>query len=88
MKKAVQGVVVLGLLGMLCILVSSCSQAERETDTQQTNHSSEDSVLAASAYCTELEEQLEQTLSTIQGVGTCDVMITLRSTSIYQYAKR
>lgn len=34
-----------------------------------------------------LEEQLEQTLSTIQGVGTCDVMITLRSTSIYQYAK-
>ena len=37
--------------------------------------------------CTELEEQLEQTLSTIQGVGTCDVMITLRSTSIYQYAK-
>ena len=43
--------------------------------------------MAASAYCTELEEQLEQTLSTIQGVGTCDVMITIRSTSIYQYAK-
>ena len=86
-EKAVQGVVVLGLLGMLCILASSCSSKPKETDTQQTNHSSEDSVLAAAAYCTELEEQLEQTLSTIQGVGTCDVMITLRSTSIYQYAK-
>ena len=79
--------VVLGLLGMLCILASSCFSKPKEIDTQQTNHSSEDSVLAASAYCTELEEQLEQTLSTIQGVGTCDVMITLRSTSIYQYAK-
>ena len=86
-KVTVQGVVVLGLLGMLCILASSCFSKPKETDTQQTNHSSEDSVLAASAYCTELEEQLEQTLSTIQGVGTCDVMITLRSTSIYQYAK-
>ena len=73
-EKAVQGVVVLGLLGMLCILASSCFSKPKETDTQQTNHSSEDSVL-------------EQTLSTIQGVGTCDVMITLRSTSIYQYAK-
>lgn len=86
-EKAVQGVVVLGLLGMLCILASSCFSKPKEIDTQQTNHSSEDSVLAASAYCTELEEQLEQTLSTIQGIGTCDVMITLRSTSIYQYAK-
>ena len=86
-EKAVQGVVVLGLLGMLCILASSCFSKPKETDTQPTSHSSEDSVLAASAYCTELEEQLEQTLSTIQGVGTCDVMITLRSTSIYQYAK-
>ena len=76
-EKAVQGVVVLGLLGMLCILASSCFSKPKETDTQQTNHSSEDSVLAAAAYCTELEEQLEQTLS----------MITLRSTSIYQYAK-
>ena len=66
-EKAVQGVVVLGLLGMLCILASSCFSKPKETDTQQTNHSSEDSVLAASAYCTELEEQLEQTLSTIQG---------------------
>lgn len=82
-EKAVQGVVVLGLLGMLCILSSSCFSKPKETDTQP----SEDSVLAAAAYCTELEEQLEQTLSTIQGVGTCDVMITLRSTSIYQYAK-
>lgn len=86
-EKAVQGVVVLGLLGMLCILASSCFSKPKETNTQPTSHSSEDSVLAASAYCTELEEQLEQTLSTIQGVGTCDVMITLRSTSIYQYAK-
>lgn len=86
-EKAVRIIVLLGLLGMLCILVSSCfSKSESKTE-QTAEPQTEDAVLSATSYCNELEEKLQTMLSSMEGVGNCEVMITLRSTASYQYAQ-
>lgn len=86
-EKAVRIIVLLGLLGMFCILVSSCFSKSEQKAEQTTVSQTEDAVLSAETYCDALEEKLQAMLSSMEGVGDCEVMITLRSTSSYQYAK-
>jgi stage III sporulation protein AG len=73
---------------MLCILGSSCfDKSETTAETTEQQQTTYDTMETAEAYCRNLEEKLQQMLSEMEGVGTCDVMITLRSTSSYQYAQ-
>lgn len=86
-EKAIRIIVLLGLLGMLCILISSCF-SKSESKTEQTiEPQTEDAVWSATSYCSELEEKLQTMLTSMEGVGNCEVMITLRSTASYQYAQ-
>lgn len=85
-EKTVRIIVLLGLLGLLCILISSCFSKSDQKTEQTIVPQTEDAVLSAETYCNALEERLQDMLSSMAGVGDCDVMITLRSTSSYQYA--
>lgn len=69
-----------GIVGILLILLSEIStpSAKKETEVTKTDYT---------AYVNELDEKLNSLISSIEGVGKCRVMITLKSTSESIYAK-
>ena len=74
---ALRGVVIAGLLGMGCILLSGHTPQKQEP--VQAGISAED-------YRRTLEEQLTSLLSGMEGVGRAQVMVTLAGGEAYHYA--
>lgn len=85
-EKTVQGILIIGLIGMVCIGASSCFQKE-DTAEEVQELPTESSVIAAADYCDAMETRLETLLSAVEGVGKCDVMITVTGSSAYLYAQ-
>jgi len=72
------------IVGILCILLILLSELSLGSDTvKDTNVTKTD----YSAYVHSLNDELTSLLSSIDGVGECRVMITLRNTSENVYAK-
>ncbi len=72
--------VIAGIIGILLILLSEISlpSSKKETEITKTDYT---------AYVNELDDKLNSLISSIDGVGKCKVMITLKSTSENVYAK-
>ncbi len=72
--------VIIGVIGILLILVS---EIDFNPSKANENISSSDYV----SYVNNLDKELTEIISNIDGVGTCKVMITLKNTSESVYAK-
>jgi len=72
--------IAVGVIGILLILLSEISfpASKKETEVTKTDYTS---------YVNELDDKLNNLISSIDGVGKCKVMITLKSTSESVYAK-
>jgi stage III sporulation protein AG len=83
-KTVLTGAVVVGIIGMLIILISDSDNGKTEkTAVAEQNINFE----TAEAYNVQMEEKLKNILSSIDGVGKADVLITLTSTEEYVYAQ-
>lgn len=73
---------VAGILGILLILLSEISftPTKKTEETQVTT-------ISYSDYVNELDEKLTELISSIDGVGKCKVMITLKNTTESVFAK-
>ena len=69
----------LGIGGILLIGVSSCFGKDRQTDMPQTTYT-------AASYAAALEERLSEMVSSIDGAGRAEVMVTLNNGVEYVYA--
>lgn len=76
--------VALGILMIILILISDLS-ADDETRTASSN----DKITfeASDVYADNIQEQLTEILTSIEGVGKADVMLTITSTEEYVYAE-
>ncbi|MBQ7009751.1 MAG: hypothetical protein IJN05_11175 [Ruminococcus sp.] len=76
--------VALGILMIILILISDLS-ADDETRTTSSN----DTITfeASDIYADNIQEQLTEILTSIEGVGKADVMLTITSTEEYVYAE-
>ncbi len=74
-------VIAAGFLGILLILLSEISLGT--SDSKESNAVNTD----YAAYVSSLNEELTELLSSVDGVGECRVMITLRNTNESVYAK-
>lgn len=79
-KSKTKVLVAVGIIGILLILLSEISFAPSKKDTEVTKTD-------YNAYVEQLDNKLIDLISSIEGVGRCKVMITLRSTSESIYAK-
>lgn len=68
------------LVGIIILIASSTIFPSGEKKQKETNQTDYD------LYITELENKLESTIASIDGVGTCKVMITLQKTGENVYA--
>ncbi len=76
-------IVLLGLLGMGCILVSSfLAPEEEEVPVQEAAASAE----TPEAYRQRMETELEVILTSISGVGSVQVLVTVGGSEEYHYA--
>ena len=73
-----RGIVILGLLGMGCILLSEFLPKAPETAERP---------VTAEEYRTALEGQLTEMLGVMEGVGRVRVLVTLAGTEEYHYVK-
>ncbi|MCI5751772.1 MAG: hypothetical protein MR038_04725 [Oscillospiraceae bacterium] len=81
-KRFICGAIAVGVLGMLLIIFSGGSSDDSPEKSSDTEAFSQNG-----AYEEELEKRLAEILSSIQGVGDVNVMITLSSTEEYVYAE-
>ena len=86
--KGTRTLVLLGIAGLVCILVSSWLP-DKEEESETCTKSQADTISAAEsdAYAASLEDRLEGMLMKIDGVGNCSVMITVSGSVSYSYAK-
>ena len=77
---AVHVIVILGLLGIGCILLSSFKPTPKPEPQQETEFSVED-------YRIQLQSQLEDMLHSIAGVGSVQVLVTIGGSEQYHYAQ-
>ncbi len=75
-------IVLLGLVGILMILLSECG-SKQSKEPQPTQQSTQ---VVMADYTSDLEEEITQIVSSIQGVGENQVMVTLASSEEYVYA--
>lgn len=80
--KGVRIAVIAGIAGMALILLSTLLPQTSAREQKLPAASSAD----ASQYAEQLEARLERIISKIQGVGKCEVLVTLSSGSEYIYA--
>lgn len=78
------GIVLLGILGMGCILLSSFFTADTEPEVQQ---APEASAAAQEAYRQQMETELTAILGRMAGVGRVEVLVTVTGSEEYHYAK-
>ncbi|MEZ3420353.1 MAG: hypothetical protein K1V95_00205 [Eubacterium sp.] len=79
-KSKTKLLVAVGIIGILLILLSEISFPTAKKDTEVTKND-------YTSYAEQLDEKLTDIISSMEGVGKCRVMITLRSTSESIYAK-
>jgi stage III sporulation protein AG len=79
-ELAVHVIVILGILGIACILLSSFRTPKKEEIPQETEFSVED-------YRLQLQSQLEDMLHSISGVGSVQVLVTIGGSEQYHYAQ-
>ena len=87
--KGTRTLVLLGLAGLVCILLSSWLPDKEDKAVSSEGKQEKGAVSAeeADAYTASLEERLENMLMKIDGVGNCSVMITVSGSVSYSYAK-
>lgn len=77
-------IVILGIIGMGCILLSSfLTPDETETTVQQTENLSE----TPQEYRIRIQSELSAMLNRIAGVGKAEVLVTLQGSEEYHYAQ-
>lgn len=81
-NKKIRVMVAIGLAGMVLILLSSLLTQKSSGKKALPTASSTDTA----AYAEQLEQRLEHIIGQIQGVGECDVLVTLSGGSEYIYA--
>ncbi len=92
-ENAVRLVVVVGMAGLICLLLSSMLPKEEESgEIPEENASSyaaadADPVQLSDAYAHALECRLAEMLMQMEGVGHCRVMITVSGSASYAYAQ-
>lgn len=93
-KKGLQGergirvIVILGLVGLAFILLSGFLPDEKQSAENKTETGiEEDANAQTQAYCRDMEIQLKSILEQVEGVGTCQVMLTASGTSETVYAQ-
>jgi len=81
-------IVAVGLVGMLLVLISqfvgsgaASAKEKAPQDTTTAQYTTED-------YAAQLEEKLQRLISSIQGVGTTQVMVTMEHGVEYVYAQQ
>ncbi len=80
----IKALVALGIAGIILILISETGFAgKKQEQTAVTKSSSVD----YSSYIEELSDSLSEVISSIDGVGKCKVMITLKNTTESVFAK-
>lgn len=80
--------VLVGLFGMVCILASSCLEQEETEDTTETAAVYSNTEMASQeSYRLELQQQLENMLGSIAGVGEVEVLVTIQGSEAYHYAQ-
>ncbi len=86
--KGTRTLVLLGLAGLVCILLSSwLPDKEDKAEAEEMQDKGSVSAEEADAYAASLEDRLENMLMKIDGVGKCSVMITVSGSVSYSYAK-
>ena len=78
-ELGLRAIVLLGLVGMGCILFSSFLPEKKETSVPPQ--------ITAEDYRRELEAQLTEILRRMDGVGETEVLVTLAGSEEYVYAK-
>lgn len=81
--KGLKIVVIFGLIGMVLILVSELLPKEGKSVSEKNTTYSADTTV----FQKEIERQLEDILTSIQGVGKAKVMVTVKGTEEYIYAE-
>lgn len=86
-ENGVRLVVLLGVIGLVMILLSGLHDtSSKETKSSASAEAATDaSLLTAETYCRDLEQQLQQILGRIDGVGACQVLVTANNTASYVY---
>lgn len=79
--KRIKIAALIGLAGIILIMLSSYAG-----DSSSKNDIDKYESISYSDYAKELEKSLTQTISSIDGVGKCEVMITLENTKESVYA--
>ncbi len=74
--------ILLGLFGMACILLSSCLEQKAPPPAEETEETA-----AEEAYRLQLQNQLCEMLEEISGVGRAQVLVTLEGSEAYHYAQ-
>ncbi|MDE6004470.1 MAG: hypothetical protein K2G88_03695 [Oscillospiraceae bacterium] len=77
--------VIIGMLGILCILLSSCLESSQEEPKAQESENAE--LISQESYRLQLQEQLAEMLSNITGVGKVEVLVTIQGSEAYHYAQ-
>lgn len=80
--KGVKIAVVAGIAGMVLILLSTLIPKQSDSEQKLPTASGTDTA----AYAEQLEKRLESIIGKIQGVGECNVLVTLSGGSEYIYA--
>jgi stage III sporulation protein AG len=86
-KNRVKLIMVVGIIGMVLIMLSDILPQKEESEEKevlQTELSENDET---DLYKKSIEEQLKTLLEEIEGVGECDIMVTVEGTTEYVYAE-
>lgn len=80
-ERRVRILVAVGVLGMLLILFSQCSSSARDAPDE-----TRENPVSSAEYIETLEKRLGSLISSIEGVGRAQVMVTLESSAQMVYA--
>ncbi len=83
-ENMLYGIVLLGIVGMLCILLSSLMPS---SETEETIPETEISGETPEEYRLRMQEELARMLSGMAGVGRAEVLVTVDGTEEYHYAQ-
>lgn len=89
-EQGIRWIVFLGIAGLACILISGfLPDKEPASDSAAGLDSTleETAYVQTQAYCREMEARLTAILEQVEGVGTCEVMLTASGTSETVYAQ-
>ncbi|MCH5320387.1 MAG: hypothetical protein J1E36_01395 [Eubacterium sp.] len=79
-SKRIKIIVAIGLIGIILIFASNLFESDKKETT------STDTGMSYEEYTNQLEKRLKSLISSIDGVGECEVMITLENTTESVYA--